>query len=202
MVHATPLDLGPVIELTSDDEHELAMDYVLGSVDGDARAAIRRHADRDRRLADAIAALDRRLAPLADLVPEEAPPASVWARIEHAITDTNPADPVAIGLTVFGDQGSWRPVTRGVEMKLLSNGGPEGLGTYLLRCRPGARLPAHTHDHAEEMFMVWGDAELGALRLSEGDYHRMPPGSTHPVIRTRGGCVVFMRGSLAMRAPS
>ncbi len=63
----------------------LAGEYVLGALDEAEMLAVRRRAAADPELAAAIAAWERRLAPLADAVPPVAPPDELWARIAAAV---------------------------------------------------------------------------------------------------------------------
>ena len=63
----------------------LAGEYVLGALDAAEMRAVRRRAAVDPPLADAIAAWERRLTPLAEAVAPTAPPAALWARIEAAV---------------------------------------------------------------------------------------------------------------------
>ena len=56
--------------------------YVLGALSDAEMSAVRAAAERDPALAAAIAAWERRLAPLARVVPEVAPPASLWGQVE------------------------------------------------------------------------------------------------------------------------
>jgi anti-sigma-K factor RskA len=76
-------DLPPLAE--PDETDLLAGEYVLGTLDAAAMAAVRRQAADDPALAAAIAAWEQRLAPLADAVPPVAPPPGLWRRIEGAI---------------------------------------------------------------------------------------------------------------------
>jgi anti-sigma-K factor RskA len=60
--------------------------YVLGALNAEEMRAIRIAAGRDPALGAEIAAWERRLAPLALLVPEQKPPASVWTQLEARLT--------------------------------------------------------------------------------------------------------------------
>ncbi|HTU56742.1 MAG TPA: anti-sigma factor [Acetobacteraceae bacterium] len=75
----------------SDDERDLAAaEYVLGTLDAASARALARAAETDPALAGAIAAWERRLAPLARLVPPVAPPADLWPRIAAATPTATP----------------------------------------------------------------------------------------------------------------
>ena len=75
-------------------DEALAGEYVLGLLEQAERAHIRLRARREPALADAIAAWERRLAPLAAAVAPVPPPRALWDRIAAA-TEALPADEVA-----------------------------------------------------------------------------------------------------------
>ena len=78
--------------MSDDPDHDLlAGEYVLGTLDPPAREAAAALVARDSAFAAAVAAWERRLAPLAALAPPAAPPAAVWARIEDSVADPRPA---------------------------------------------------------------------------------------------------------------
>jgi anti-sigma-K factor RskA len=60
--------------------------YVLGALGDEEMRAVRAAAERDPALAAEIAAWERRLAPLARVVPEVAPPASLWPQVEARLS--------------------------------------------------------------------------------------------------------------------
>lgn len=60
-------------------------EYVLGTLDAKAAAELRAALEGDAALRVELAAWEARLAPLARLAPQEAPPAELWERIEAAI---------------------------------------------------------------------------------------------------------------------
>ncbi|MGH7080572.1 MAG: anti-sigma factor [Acetobacteraceae bacterium] len=73
-----------------EDRDLTAAEYVLGTLDADAAQKLDRAAARDPVLAAAIAAWERRLAPLARLVPPASPPPDLWARIESSAPGSSP----------------------------------------------------------------------------------------------------------------
>ncbi len=70
-----------------DELHILAGEYVLGVLDEGEMRAVRRQARTDPALASAIAAWERRLSPLANAVPPQAPPPALWDRLARAIAE-------------------------------------------------------------------------------------------------------------------
>lgn len=82
----------------ADDIDLLAAEYALGTLSADERAAVALRAQTDASLAAAIDAWELRLAPLAETIPERAPPASVWTKIQARIGTQLVADidPLAV----------------------------------------------------------------------------------------------------------
>ncbi|GAB2590652.1 anti-sigma factor [Dyella jejuensis] len=69
-----------------DDRNNLRYaEYVLGVLDADARAAIAQEVASSDEAATAVARWQRHLMPLAQTLPETAPPEYVWTRILHAL---------------------------------------------------------------------------------------------------------------------
>lgn len=67
-----------------------AAEYVLGTLDAEAAQRLERAAVADPALAAAVALWERRLAPLARLVPPAPPPAALWARIDSSASQSSP----------------------------------------------------------------------------------------------------------------
>jgi anti-sigma-K factor RskA len=74
----------------------LAAEYVLGTLPADERAAVALRARHDAPLAAAIAAWERRLAPLNETIAPQDVPAHVWARIEQRLRGTSDAPGAAV----------------------------------------------------------------------------------------------------------
>ena len=66
----------------------LAGEYVLGTLDARAAAAVRAAAQEDAALRAEMEAWEDRLTPLASAIPQEAPPPDLWARIEADLQAT------------------------------------------------------------------------------------------------------------------
>lgn len=77
--------------MSGTDQDLLAAEYVLGTLDARASAAVEAALPRDPALAEAVAAWTRRLAPLTRLAPPEAPPPDLWDRIEARLAPAKPA---------------------------------------------------------------------------------------------------------------
>ena len=81
----------------------------------------------------------------------------------------------------------------GVKKKFLSEHAESGMQSYLLRMDSGSVIPPHDHIADEESIMLEGEAMIGELPLSTGDYHFAPKGSRHDQVSTQSGCLVFIR---------
>lgn len=68
-----------------DEDDLLAAEYALGLLEGEALLGARGRVARDPAFAAAVAAWERRLAPLAAGFAEVEPPAGLWSRIEEAL---------------------------------------------------------------------------------------------------------------------
>jgi anti-sigma-K factor RskA len=60
--------------------------FVLGALSAEEMRAVRTEAGRNAALAAEIAAWERRLAPLARLLPQQAPPATLWPQLEARLS--------------------------------------------------------------------------------------------------------------------
>jgi anti-sigma-K factor RskA len=98
-----------------DDIYIRAGEYVLGLLDAEEMAQVRRDAVTDIALVEAIGFWERRLAPLAAFVPAVAPPGWLWERIEKLLgaPDVAPAAPTAeiIPLKPRGSLRVWQATT-------------------------------------------------------------------------------------------
>jgi quercetin dioxygenase-like cupin family protein len=121
-----------------------------------------------------------------------APPADLWSRVERALDQQPSASPFH---TVRLDDGEWKPIRPGLERKLLYREPGTGTESYLFRMKPGALIEGHHHARAEECLVLEGDLTIGDLRLNAGDYHVAERGTIHPVLRSDGGAVMFVRGT-------
>lgn len=96
-------------------------------------------------------------------------------------------------MTIRVAEGEWIILLPGVKKKILSEHAESGMQSYLLRMEPGYVIPPHDHSFDEESIMLEGDAMIGELALSTGDYHFAPKGSRHEQVSTQNGCLIFVR---------
>ena len=96
-------------------------------------------------------------------------------------------------INVRRESGEWRPLTSGVRVKLLSEGARSR--SVLVELEAGAALPTHRHHEHEECVVLRGEAQLGELRVSRGDYHIAPAGSRHGRVSSPSGALLYLRGT-------
>ncbi|MBI2824353.1 MAG: cupin domain-containing protein [Planctomycetia bacterium] len=64
--------------------------------------------------------------------------------------------------------------------------------TSLVRMEPGAAIPAHQHEGAEQCTVLSGDFMIGGRRLLAGEYKHFAPGEFQPVATTSEGCLLLV----------
>jgi anti-sigma-K factor RskA len=166
--------------MTPEERDALAGEYVLGTLEaGAAREVERAIAGGDTELRDAVERWEARLAPLAALAPEEAPPPGLWARIEAALQQPG------AGTVVPLPQGPERrrPDRRRPDpwrwLALGSGAVAAGLAAVLL-LRPTPEAPLMTVLLTSRDQPAWlVEAEPGgALRLAAVNRQPVPPDRT------------------------
>lgn len=181
--------------MSRDDDR--AAEYVLGVLPAAERDAVKRAAAIDPALAEEIETWNEQLSPLLLDAPEVEPPAYLFDRIKAAIAEsTKPKasanDNLAGSRTVRASEGKWEALCPGIERKVLWFDREKKRITFLIRAQPGAEFPAHQHDDDEEAYVLSGDLSFDDLVLGAGDYHLARPGVSHPVGRTKGGCMLLV----------
>jgi len=71
--------------------------------------------------------------------------------------------------------------------------GPDGRPrAALLRLDAGFEMDAHTHDLAEQHFVIEGMYEVLGREFPAGAYHFIPPHTSHGPFRSRGGAQILV----------
>jgi len=83
--------MSPLDRLSADERDALAGEYVLGTLPADLRQAVQSQLATDPALAQAVAAWERRLLPLAALAEPVVAPPRLWRRIETSLALNPPA---------------------------------------------------------------------------------------------------------------
>ncbi len=103
---------------------DLAAEYVLGCLDAPAMAEARRRIAEEPAFAREVEGWERRLLPLAALLPERAPPAALWDRLERSLAELGATAGATTGATEA------RPALRAVPVAAVPGGrlGEDGRG--------------------------------------------------------------------------
>jgi anti-sigma factor ChrR (cupin superfamily) len=100
-------------------------------------------------------------------------------------------------LSIRANEGDWKPIAPGVQVKILFTDRERRTMTMLMKMAAGSQLEEHRHHGAEELFVLEGDCFSAGQTLSAGDYHRAAPGSSHGVTSTKNGCLMLVISPLA-----
>ena len=94
--------------------------------------------------------------------------------------------------SVNTDDIEWKPSTwsRGLFVKDVAVTG--GLEMQLVRLEPGVRLPVHTHELPEFIYVLEGELRLADKRLTRGCVSVASAGSVHSDVRSETGCVFLL----------
>lgn len=138
----------------------------------------------DQLTIEEISAIDELIAQSIEPV---APPVSVRAQILNSIRNV-PQN----STTVRVDEGRWKTVVPGVDMKRLSRDQRRGTVTFLLRFQPGSTLPEHDHRGNEQTYVLEGSCWIGSVGLAKGDFHQVEAGEHHGTVISKEGCTLLL----------
>ncbi|MBT8460495.1 MAG: cupin domain-containing protein [Boseongicola sp.] len=127
------------------------------------------------------------LGALAEASPGAAAPDDLFDRIEARI-DAPEIEGVE---TVDADAGAWLDRGNGVWLKRKA-AAPDGKNIYLLRCKPGALIPAHKHKSWEYALVLEGRFQIAGRTVRAGDAQYSVANSFHPEITTDIGCLLLV----------
>jgi len=137
---------------------------------------------------------------LSEIYPAPAANASLKARILKRVRNdglSSATEPEGT-VTIRANAGEWVAVAPGVHMKRLHRDGEAR--TFLVKIDPGGVLPGHRHEGDEECIVLEGEAFLGDVRVSAGDYHLASRGTQHGALTSRTGALLFIRSAAAASA--
>lgn len=134
--------------------------------------------------ADELTAIDELIAQSIEPV---APPVSVRAQILGTIRNV-PQN----SMTVREEEGRWKAILPGVDMKRLSRDQKRGTVTVLLRFQPGSTLPEHDHHGNEQTYVIEGSCSIGSIGLTRGDFHQVDAGEHHGTVISKEGCTLLL----------
>ena len=168
---------------------ELAGEYVLGTLDGEARERFESRLSIDGDAQRAVAQWESRLSPLVEPAPRLHPSGEVWTAIKAHLED----EPFPGVVTLREDEGAWTEHAPGITIKTLHVDRETGMTSLLMRMEPGSYYASHGHTGDEECLMLSGEVSFGDLNLRAGDYHLAPKGMVHAEAYSATGALVFIR---------
>jgi quercetin dioxygenase-like cupin family protein len=181
---------------------ETLLGYLLETLDADERRAIENHlVDNPWLRTEGLETVRQLATQILESCAAE-PPVALRERLMSAIGQPStvpPSPPEAIPYSTLSRarDGAWIPWQPGWMTRLLYHNPAEDLIVALVRAEPGASLPPHRHQIAEEVFVLEGDLTVGEERLGPGDYIRSEAGTTHTHNFTTTGCTILVRRSLS-----
>ena len=102
--------------------------------------------------------------------------------------------PLAEGalLSVRCDDLPWQAstLTEGMAVKNVAVAG--GLELQLVRMAPGARIPPHSHELPEFIYVLEGELEIAGQSLAAGCASIAAPGSRHADVHSTRGCTFVL----------
>lgn len=86
----------------------------------------------------------------------------------------------------------WQPstLTSGMSVKNIAVAGEFEM--QLVRMQPGTRIPAHTHELPEFIYVLEGELQLGGKALTTGCVSVAAPGSEHTDVHSTRGCTFVL----------
>lgn len=169
---------------------ETAAGLALGMLEADERAQAREREARDPAFKHEVETIERRLAPLAAVLPSEGPPPALFAAIEARIDEARAALPGTI--TLRAGEYDWQPLAEGIDTAILWRNDKVNRQSMLIRMQPGAHYESHSHEDDEECLVIEGDLVFGGLTLKAGDFHFAPKGRMHPPAYSPSGCLLYV----------
>ncbi|SPJ32415.1 anti-sigma factor [Kushneria phyllosphaerae] len=160
---------------------DLAGEYVLGTLDDEARRSLERRLPHEPALQEAITRWESRLTPYASMVEPLPPPPELWARIEHTVSE-HPMSAEAAPCPSRGSglwQGLWQSLAlwRGVSMASLAV--VLGLALWLFSGVADTRylvvLATPQHTQAGWVIQAASQRDIELIPLEE---FRVPAGKT------------------------
>ena len=86
----------------------------------------------------------------------------------------------------------WKPSTFAAGVFVKDVAVTAGLEMQIVRLEPGARLPLHTHECPEFIYVLEGELTLGGQHLCRGWASVASIGSVHSDVHSETGCVFVL----------
>lgn len=156
------------------DRNTLAGEYVLGTLQGEAREAFKQQLSNDVRLQEEVDAWEQRFAPLLLGVEPVSPPDSVWEGVESRLSQQQqPAETVSITTTIWDSLSFWRNLGMVAATLVLA------LGVVLITGQPGAEMGSVMvvmNDQERAGWLVAARSDHGFVNVSAVEPTQLPAG--------------------------
>jgi quercetin dioxygenase-like cupin family protein len=119
------------------------------------------------------------------------PPASLRARLARRIAAESGREPLGPAAPSWQEP-EWEEVAPGIFCKILAADAAGDRVTMLVRLRPGASYPPHTHAGAEELHLLDGELWIEDRLLHPGEYNHGEPGSSDHRVYSETGCTCVL----------
>ncbi len=166
----------------TDDDQSLAMRYALGVADDREIAAVAARLDNDPIFRAMVDRFDEFFACLDGDIVDVTPPASLWSRIDSAISGAS---------SVPQGSGAWESIAPGVERRALRADMPGLSPASLYRLAPGASLPPQPDSHIS--LLLRGEIDIGGEIATSIDAPVPVPTLREAPVHTRAGAVMYIR---------
>ena len=103
--------------------------------------------------------------------------------------------------TVRAAEGRWIRTSPLSEVKLVRRDWSTNNQSMLVRLAAGAEVITHSHTQEEECVVLEGELQIGEHIFRAGDVHVARPGATHVGMRTRTGCLLYIRSEIPPDVP-
>ncbi|MEZ5773670.1 MAG: ChrR family anti-sigma-E factor [Hyphomicrobiaceae bacterium] len=114
---------------------------------------------------------------------------------------TGETAPLPAALSAHG-MGGWQWVGPGIHRRMVEVSDDKGARVFLLKARPGTRMPDHTHTGSELTLVLSGAFSHSGGRFGPGDLEEADDSVEHQPLVEPGGpciCLVAMEGSLRLK---
>ncbi|MBS0515744.1 MAG: cupin domain-containing protein [Proteobacteria bacterium] len=96
--------------------------------------------------------------------------------------------------TIRDRDADWPEFASGIRRRVLWQ--HRNQAAMLYHAQAGAVVPLHSHRHDEECLMLQGELFLDDILLQQGDYQLAPAGTSHRIVETDTGIVIYAHGDL------
>jgi anti-sigma factor ChrR (cupin superfamily) len=95
-------------------------------------------------------------------------------------------------LCVRCDDLPWTPSTFAAGLSVKDVAVTDGMELQLVRVAPGAKIPSHTHECPEFIYVLEGELIVGGQTLRPGGASAASVGSSHADVHSETGCIFVL----------